>query len=157
MGFKKDGTGKTTWAIYNDILETYEGKTFDLHFLQQGQFMGDTTIFEIPCGDLGIRVDSFSGYTHQGKSTTTFNKIELVQPNGSTSLVGSINSGSTDCDWTILTATYTTTSPIDSTAWIYDEETLLEDSNTITVFESGVYTFKITHANGCVNTQTIEI
>lgn len=98
MGFKKDGTGKTTWSIYNDLSESFESKSFDLYFLQQGQFMGDSTLFEIPCGDLSIRVDSFSGYTHQGKNTTTFNKIELVQPNGSTSLVGSVGSGSLDCN-----------------------------------------------------------
>lgn len=119
--------------------------------------MGDIVHFTVCEDDLEIKVDSYLGYTHQTKNTTTFNRIDLVQANGSSPLSLSVLSGAPTCNYYTLTASYTTTSPVSSTAWLDEEDSvLLENSNTYISLTPGVFTFRVTHANGCVNSQTIE-
>lgn len=140
---------------------TFVRNTVNYAYSNPIRFYYDSTTFSITdysCADLTPVIGNQFTQVNWNNSTSSFNNIGLVSPYAINYPLSITSSSSVTCANKIfLSATYTVTAS--AVEWLDPSLVQIATTDTVTIdaADTGIYTFNLTTANGCVISETITI
>jgi len=135
--------------------------------INQTSFLSQTVEFTTSCGTVEVTGNSNAGGSGTLAGDTNYITLQFVSSylplNITTTIIGD-----TTCTITTVTATYNTTSLIDTIEWLDPSDVVIASTSpltyisgdhtfTTTTNETGEFTFRVTLDNGCIDSSTITV